>query len=221
MLPPKPFSANQENYDPYVLYWTGISVSIYYNLTSLSVLLLSFERLLISRFFAHCQNKNLEKWFLRVTVIFLLGYSIYPTAVYLTALPIDKDKLTYCQSSSCVSTSTTSWVPNMRVLMIITNLLISSYFLWTFRSVSKKEKLNIRVVKMIIALEVAFNAFPSLVILLLVNILKIDVFNNAGPILTVLITANIAFSAAYTWFILVKRTKDAAIPLSNTKVNPR
>ncbi|KAI1694794.1 hypothetical protein DdX_19936 [Ditylenchus destructor] len=41
--------ANQENYDPYVLYWTGISVSIYYNLTSLSVLLLSLDRLLTLR----------------------------------------------------------------------------------------------------------------------------------------------------------------------------
>ncbi|KAI1695747.1 hypothetical protein DdX_19410 [Ditylenchus destructor] len=124
--------ANQENYDPYVLYWTGISVSIYYNLTSLSVLLLSLDRLLILRFFHHHKNKNLKKWFLRVTVIFLLGYSIYPTVDYLMLLPLEKDKFI--------------------------NLLISAYFLWTFRKVSTKERV------------IAFNALPSVMVTVLLKI---------------------------------------------------
>ncbi|KAI1695745.1 hypothetical protein DdX_19408 [Ditylenchus destructor] len=213
--------ANQENYDPYVLYWTGISVSIYYNLTSLSVLLLSLDRLLILRFFHHHKNKNLKKWFTRVTVILLLGYSIYPIADYLMVLPIDKDKLRYCQSQSCVSSSITSFIPNLRLLIIVINLLISTYFLWIFRSVIRKQTVNIRVVKMAIVLEIAFNALPSLAFTVLRKVTGFDLYGNVGPLLTVIITANVAFSAAYTWFILVKRTKDAVISLSITQDNPR
>ncbi|KAI1700391.1 hypothetical protein DdX_16726 [Ditylenchus destructor] len=214
--------ANRENYDPYVLYWTAISVRIYYNLTSFSVLLLSLDRLLALRFFHHHKYKNLEKWFLRVTVIFLLGYSIYPIADYLMVLPLEKEKLRYCQSESCVAASSrTSFVPFLRLVTVVINLLISAYFLWTFRKVGKKERVNIRVVKMAIVLEIAFNAIPTVMVMVLLR-LKFEVFNNAGPILTVLITANIAFSAAYTWFILVRRSKDAMISVvSTTQINPR
>ncbi|KAI1702283.1 hypothetical protein DdX_15549 [Ditylenchus destructor] len=213
--------ANQENYDPYVLYWTGISVSVYYNLTSLSVLLLSLDRLLTLLSFHHHKNKNLKKWFLRVTVIFLLGFSIYPIVDYLMMLPLDKDKLRYCQSQSCVASSLNSFVPNLRLLILVINLLISGSFLWTFRSVSKKQTVNIRVVKMAIVLEIAFNALPSLAVTVSKKVTQIDLYGIVGPILTVIITANIAFSAAYTWFILVKRTKDAVISLSITQDNPR
>ncbi|KAI1696658.1 hypothetical protein Ddc_20231 [Ditylenchus destructor] len=203
--------ANQENYDPYVLYWTGISVNIYYNLTSLSVLLLSLDRLLILRFFYQYKKKNMEKWFPRVTILFLLGYSIFLTVAYV-----------YCQPQSCVASTRYTIVPNVRILIIIINVLASAYFLWTFRSVSKKEKVNIRVVKMTIALEIALNAFPDLIIKLLITAMKFDLYGNVGPIATVLTTANIAFSAAYTWFILVGRSKEAVISVvSNTQIKPR
>ncbi|KAI1716967.1 hypothetical protein Ddc_10105 [Ditylenchus destructor] len=81
----------QANYDPYVLYWTGISVNVYYNITSLSVLLLSLDRLLALKF-PYRYKARMEAWVPSVSVIMIIAYLVVPVILYLMALPLELEK---------------------------------------------------------------------------------------------------------------------------------
>ncbi|KAI1713190.1 hypothetical protein DdX_09263 [Ditylenchus destructor] len=194
----------QANYDPYVLYWTGISVNVYYNITSLSVLLLSLDRLLALKF-PYRYKARIEAWLPSVSIITIIGYLIVPVILYLMALPLELEKVKFCQSQTCTLTrSKSSITMYLRISTILANLGISGYLLWVLRTVGNKDKLNNRVVKMTIALDILLNAFPSAVAQTGVSAFNFYFVNHVGPMQSVLITANVALCATYTWFILLK-----------------
>ncbi|KAI1703813.1 hypothetical protein DdX_14649 [Ditylenchus destructor] len=195
----------QANYDPYVLYWTGISVSVYYNITSLSVLLLSLDRLLALKF-PYRYKGRMEAWVPSVTVITIIGYSVVPIVLYLMALPLELEKVKFCQSQSCTLTrSKSSITMYLRFSTMLANFGISGYLLWLFRAVGNTDRLSNRAVKMTITLEILLNAFPSAVAQIGVSVFDFNFVNHVGPMQSVLITSNIAFCAIYTWSILLRK----------------
>ncbi|KAI1713189.1 hypothetical protein DdX_09262 [Ditylenchus destructor] len=210
--------AIQDSYDPYSLYWTGISVSVYYNLTSLSVLLLSLDRLLALKF-PYRYKGRIEAWVPTVTILILVAFSIPPFALYFLALPLELEKVKYCQSQSCLLTrfNGTNTIQYMRLVTMAVNFWVSGYLLWIFRSVGNKEQLNNRAVKMTIILEILLNAIPSVASQICYTVLNFNFVNHVGPMQSVLITSNIALCAMYAWSIMVRRSRANVSPES-TKI---
>ncbi|KAI1716968.1 hypothetical protein Ddc_10106 [Ditylenchus destructor] len=85
-----------------------------------------------------------------VTISILVAYSIASFVLYVLALPLELEKVKYCQSQSCLLTrfNGTNPIQYIRLVTMAVNFCVSGYLLWIFRSVGNKEKLNNRAVKM-------------------------------------------------------------------------
>ncbi|KAI1700593.1 hypothetical protein DdX_16623 [Ditylenchus destructor] len=149
-----------KNYEPYALLWLGVGMVVHGCLPILSALLLTLERCLALTFPMHYKPR-IEKWFPWFTLTCFIFWSIFLAFNVLREIPLDVEKVHYCQIVLCVTLKYRFLVPIYAKFGIGgLNVLGSCYLIFAIKR-NNSEKLKNDVVKFTITMDIFLEVIPN------------------------------------------------------------
>uniref|UniRef100_A0A915CVS0 G-protein coupled receptors family 1 profile domain-containing protein n=1 Tax=Ditylenchus dipsaci TaxID=166011 RepID=A0A915CVS0_9BILA len=147
-------------YEPYLLFWMGMFAVNYMVACPLNVLLLAVDRCLSLKLTIN-YTRRFRKWVIWVGVAVILGVVMASTYVYLMDLPLDLTKVARCETFTCVLVKYRN-LPQLfaKVVFATANVLFSAIFFYLLKK-NVQSKVNDRVVKNTILLEIVFDVIPA------------------------------------------------------------
>ncbi|KAI1697876.1 hypothetical protein DdX_18241 [Ditylenchus destructor] len=165
-------------YDPYTLYLMGIFMATYFYTPAIPVFFLTLDRCIALKFPIHYTKSDFMKRKLPALVItctFIFTVAILISL--LAELPLDIDKVAYCEFFECVTVKYNGiYGKYMKLSVVILNILCTAYFfyaLWTFRVFSGERNIftvKNRVVIVAAASELILNVCPTVFTTVYTNI---------------------------------------------------
>ncbi|KAI1712790.1 hypothetical protein DdX_09417 [Ditylenchus destructor] len=195
-------------YDARFLYWSGIWGMNYMWITPLAVLLLTVDRCLMLSLPLRYSRRVQSRVIWMGLGLVLLGTAAN-TWLLMLELPLDLEKTRNCETISCVLVNHALIMPQLRSRPVFATLNVTGSILFIY--LLKRTiiiKLNDRVVRVTVIMELLFDAIPGIIFDIFNEIIGIVIANYAGGIGGTLVTVDGAIcSALYSSILLTRKHK--------------
>ncbi|KAI1711862.1 hypothetical protein Ddc_12695 [Ditylenchus destructor] len=207
-----------KGYDPYVLFYLGITATMYFETISLCGLFLTLDRLFMLRFPVY-YNKWLRQWFPWITVGSIFTVCAVLILLVLRGLPLDLDITSKCRGYACVlykNSATEAYYA--KHFIGILNITCTSYFLYSLK-VNNVDGMKNRVVKITMMTEVMLNVLPNIVSTVVYLAFNVLLGNYTGQCLTLFSYLDPVVCGIYYFRTLLRRKSNRVSIIGKTVYN--
>ncbi|KAI1703766.1 hypothetical protein DdX_14705 [Ditylenchus destructor] len=184
----------QSNYNPNVLFWTGIWACLYFLLSSASVFILTLERCL-AIIFPLQYKPVIRKFYTPLSVLFLAVLLIVFITLSLLELPLDVIKVRNCQTFTCiVSKRMNELIAIVKFTFGALNIIQMIYFLNKAQNLHQQSD---RLIKITLILEIAFNTVPIIFYYFITMVTGVSPANYTGHVVALLFALNVAICSVF------------------------
>ncbi|KAI1717417.1 hypothetical protein DdX_07164 [Ditylenchus destructor] len=204
----------QTGYNPYMLLLSGIPTGIYYGLSSASAFFLTLDRCFVLSFPIRYRG-IVRRRFTQLSVAFLGVLSLIIVACLIMEIPygtIHSGKALSCATFICVGANFSKVPAYIKFVFIAFNIMLMCFFLYTLRG-NFSDKLNNRVVKITMILELALNALPIVGSTAFIMVTKLSFGNYYGELNGLLSALNVLCCAIFYTRTLIRQSNEPSLPL--------
>ncbi|KAI1718280.1 DAF-16/FOXO Controlled, germline Tumor affecting [Ditylenchus destructor] len=166
-------------YNPYMIFWLGLTMNVYMVVTPLQVLFLTLDRCLILMFAEYYQERQKRLLFV-VCLLCIFGFGAMVYVICLMELPLPLDKVKQCDSYPCLASKSKSLhVFYCKIIFGLLNVILGAVFFFALRKRNSKQIKN-RIIKFTIMAEILFNVLPAWSSALFNNLFADNIANYLG-----------------------------------------
>ncbi|KAI1696380.1 hypothetical protein DdX_19069 [Ditylenchus destructor] len=202
---------NTPLYDPQLLFWLGIWFTAYGCFSGLALMILSLDRIFTLMRSMIKYTKRAQNMLILLGVgVIILSY-VASFLAYLLELPIDLETTVFCEHNSCVTVKYKNRPQIMAKLIIcMLNLFCSALFFYLLKK-SPHCKVNDRIVKVTILLDIFLEIVPAYINVILNYVFEEPAANLLGQYPPRLCILNAAICALFYSVTLLTREKQCVI----------
>ncbi|KAH7707742.1 hypothetical protein AAVH_25021 [Aphelenchoides avenae] len=195
----------ETRYDPYVLFWTGLGIDIYYGLSPIPLFFVTVDRLLtllLPLRYSESARRSLF-WTEIVTLIICTGICV---GICVVELPLDEATAGLCVHVSCFMVKYHVFlILHMKTIFGVLSLLGSVVFVSILRR-NKNIHVSDRMVRMTIYIEIFGCVIPGLVGLVYTSITNVNLAKYIGEFSTFLLAVDGTIFSVVYFFAFYRRS---------------